>query len=107
MKRAGLDYWEHVDLHRHRDWPAFLKAEKPERLFLFSTAGSRSIYDVKFQSGDALVFGSETAGLSDALLAQYPEAVVGVPMQTQHVRSLNLANTVSIAVYEALRQMQP
>ena len=106
MKRAGLDYWDRVDLHRHRDWDAFIESVDPARFFLFSTAGRRSLYDQTFAPGDCLVFGSETRGLPDALLARWPDRVVGVPMRPGGVRSLNLANTVAIALYEGLRQQQ-
>jgi tRNA (cytidine/uridine-2'-O-)-methyltransferase len=104
MKRAGLDYWPHVDLHRHASWARYLETAAPPRVWLFSTSGRQSLYDVTYQPGDALVFGSETAGLSQDILAAHPDQVVGIPMQPGKVRSLNLANSVSIALYEALRQ---
>jgi tRNA (cytidine/uridine-2'-O-)-methyltransferase len=106
MKRAGLDYWEHVELHRHPNWRAFLESEQPARLFLFSTTGTRAHFDVEFQAGDYLVFGNETKGLPDDLLAQWRDQVIGIPQLTDRVRSLNLANTVGIALYEALRQVR-
>jgi len=105
MKRAGLDYWQHVDLQRHAGWDAFMDTIQPARFFLFSTAGQRSLFDETFQPGDCLVFGNETKGLPDALLHRWPDRVLGVPMHTTRVRSLNLANTVGLALYEALRQV--
>ncbi len=106
MKRAGLDYWEHVQLHRHSNWTSFLEAEQPTRLFFFSTTGTRAHFDAAFKPGDYLVFGNETHGLPDELLAEWRDSVIGIPQRTDRVRSLNLANTVGIALYEALRQAQ-
>ena len=106
LKRAGLDYWDAISPHQHQDFEAFLTAEKPTRMFLFSTAAPRSYLEAKFQPGDALLFGSETDGLPQALLDRHPDAVHGIPMQTQHVRSLNLSSAVALVVYEALRQLQ-
>ena len=107
LKRAGLDYWDAISPQVHPSFESFLAAEKPDRLFLFSTAGSRSYLQARFQPGDALVFGSETEGLPQALLDRYPDSVHGIPMQTEHVRSLNLSSAAALVVYEALRQLQP
>jgi len=107
LKRAGLDYWDAISPQVHPSFEAFMAAENPDRLFLFSTAGSRTYLQARFQPGDALLFGSETAGLPQALLDRHPEAVHGIPMQTEHVRSLNLSSAVALVVYEALRQLQP
>ncbi len=105
LRRAGLDYWPSVDLRRHASWDAWLRDAAPERRWLFSTGGARSIYDVEFRPGDALVFGCESRGLSDAQLAAHGDRVVGIPIRTHAVRSLNLSGAVSIALYEALRQI--
>jgi len=105
VKRAGLDYWEAVEMYRHVNFAAYLAAQPPAGMYLFSTRGERSFFDVDYHPGDALVFGCETRGLPDELLDAYPECVVQIPMQTEKVRSLNLANSASIAVYEALRQI--
>jgi tRNA (cytidine/uridine-2'-O-)-methyltransferase len=106
LKRAGLDYWESVVMAVHRNFQAYLDADQPARFFLFSTKGRIPLFDVRFKAGDALVFGSETHGLSDALLEAHPDRVVGIPVRTDHVRSLNLSSSVAVAVYEALRQIQ-
>lgn len=105
LKRAGLDYWPSVDLHRHTSWEAWLRDAAPERRWLFSTGGGKSLYDVAFQPGDALVFGCESRGLTDAQLAAHEGRVIGIPIRTGAVRSLNLSGAVSIALYEALRQI--
>lgn len=105
LRRAGLDYWPHVELHRHADFARFLEEVRPPRLFLFSTAGATAYTDAAFQPGDALVFGSESRGLPAALLEAHRDRVLGIPMQTRHVRSLNLADSAAIVLYEALRQI--
>jgi len=105
LRRAGLDYWESVELIRHKDLDSFMNDIPPGRFYLFSTAGKQSCFSVSYQPGDWLIFGSETKGLPDRLLETYPDRVAGIPMKTDQVRSLNLANSVSIVLYEALRQI--
>jgi tRNA (cytidine/uridine-2'-O-)-methyltransferase len=108
VRRAGLDYWPLVELHTHDSFAelegALARPERPARLWLFSGKARRSYLDVPFAEGDALVFGKESVGLSDDLLARHPDAVVGIPTLGA-VRSLNLANSVAIALYEALRRI--
>jgi tRNA (cytidine/uridine-2'-O-)-methyltransferase len=110
LRRAGLDYWPLVDLHTHPDLAAaeaaVRRAEDPRspRVWLFSGKARKSYLDVAFLSGDALVFGKESVGLSEGLLAEREEWVLGIPTLGE-VRSLNLANSVAIALYEALRQI--
>jgi len=106
LKRAGLDYWPWVKLHRHADLGDIIYGNGANRFFLFSTAGRKSYLSVSYRPGDYLIFGSESRGLPDDLLAKYPDRVMGIPMQTEHVRSLNLATAAAIALYEALRQTQ-
>jgi len=106
LRRAGLDYHEYATLHRHRDWSAFLQAEKPApaRMFAFSTHGTRSPYGTAFAPGDWLVFGAETRGLPPAVRAGFgPEHLLRLPMRPGQ-RSLNLSNAVAVAVFEAWRQ---
>lgn len=105
LKRAGLDYWPHVDLAVHDSWPAFLAAEKPARLLLFSARTSTNYLDADYRSGDHLVFGCETRGLPEDILAGHPGATYTIPILRPAVRSLNLSNAVSVAAYEALRQL--
>lgn len=106
VKRAGLDYWEFLRLTVHDSWDAFLDAVNPPRLFFMSTHGERSLYGCAFQPGDALVFGNEGHGLPDAFYARYRDRLFKIPMPGEHARSINLANAVSIAAYEAYRQLQ-
>ena len=105
LRRAGVDYWDKVDVTRHVNFAEYLAAHAP-RLFLFSTQGQRSYLDAEYRPGDALVFGSESGGLEDALLDAWPAQVRQIPMRTDCVRSLNLADSVAIVLYEALRQQQ-
>ena len=105
LRRAGIDYWDEVQVIRHINFAHYLAAAETPGFYLFSTAGARSYLDVAYTPGDALVFGSESRGLPAALLAAHPERVLQIPMRTDCVRSLNLANSVSIVLYEALRQL--
>jgi tRNA (cytidine/uridine-2'-O-)-methyltransferase len=106
LRRAGLDYHETARVQRHPSWLAFLHTAQPapDRLFAFTTQGSRKLTDVGWQRGDWLVFGSETAGLP-AALRQSMDArqLVRLPMRPAQ-RSLNLGNAVAVAVFEAWRQ---
>lgn len=104
MRRAGLDYHEFAALEVHRDWPAFVARAMPARMFAFTTRAGRGPAEVTFERGDVFVFGCETSGLPDAILAQFaPERRLRLPMRPGN-RSLNLSNAVAIAVYEAWRQ---
>lgn len=104
LKRSGLDYWSEVELHRHLDLAA-LRARLPcSRFLYFSTKATLSYTDPQYQNGDCLIFGPETRGLPDDILAANPESRFRVPMANPRVRSLNLASTVAIVLYEALRQ---
>lgn len=107
VKRAGLDYWPHVDLRTWPSWEAF-EAELP-RLgtpWFFSTKGSRTYWDAPLGATNdcVLVFGRETGGLPGELLERYADQVVRMPMTSPRVRSLNVSTSVGIAVYEVLRQ---
>ncbi|MBR1836269.1 MAG: tRNA (cytidine(34)-2'-O)-methyltransferase [Kiritimatiellae bacterium] len=105
VRRAGLDYWPHLRLAIHDSWDDFLGRAEPGRMHFLSTKGGRSLYDTAFEPGDTLVFGSESAGLPESFHERYRGALVRIPMPGEHARSLNLANAVSVAVYEAYRQL--
>lgn len=104
LKRAGLDYWEHVKLHRHVDLDALFATLVGSRFYYLTTKASRFYTDVSFGRDDCLVFGPETRGLPDQLLAQNREHCLTIPMPGGPVRSLNLSTSVGIVLYEALRQ---
>ena len=107
VRRAGLDYWPHVELHQLKDWEAYLESGQPSKCWFFSTRGKRLYHQAEFGPGDALVFGSETKGLGDEFLSRIPEdSLLRIPISCPGVRSLNLSNAVSIALYEARRQLK-
>lgn len=104
VKRAGLDYHEMSQVYRWPNWQTFLHEANVQRLFAFTTKAQRSCYDADFADGDCLVFGPETRGLPTEILGSLPtDQKLRLPMQATS-RSLNLSNTVAIALYEALRQ---
>jgi tRNA (cytidine/uridine-2'-O-)-methyltransferase len=103
VRRAGLDYWHLVDLHRHRDLDDFTRAHPDARLHLFTGTATRSLYDADLRPGDALVFGKESVGLDAAILEAHPERVFAIPTSGE-VRSLNLSNAVALVLYEAIRR---
>ena len=102
VRRAGLDYWHLVDLEQHPSFDDFLERHPASRLRIFSSVATTCYLDADLRAGDALVFGKESTGLDQALLDRYPADVFGIPT-IGAVRSLNLANAVSIVLYEALR----
>lgn len=106
LRRAGLDYHEYATVRRHADWTTFLNDSQADttRIFASTTRAERSAYDVAFQPGDWLVFGSETQGLPDAVRAQIPAPQqIRLPMRPGQ-RSMNLSNAVAVVVFEAWRQ---
>ncbi|MGZ8191831.1 MAG: tRNA (uridine(34)/cytosine(34)/5-carboxymethylaminomethyluridine(34)-2'-O)-methyltransferase TrmL [Methylococcaceae bacterium] len=105
LRRAGLDYHEWVSVRVHDTLTDFVDSVKPERIFALTTKAQRKVSDVKFKAGDAFLFGPETRGLPEKILADLgPERCLYLPMRSES-RSLNLSNTVSIVLYEAWRQL--
>jgi tRNA (cytidine/uridine-2'-O-)-methyltransferase len=104
LKRAGLDYWPWVEVQQHADWAAFAAAV-PGRRLGFSARASRSYTTAAYAPGDVLVFGCETRGLPAAVRDDLGDELYTIPIVNPNVRSLNLANAVSIVVYEARRQL--
>ena len=109
VRRSGMDYWEKVDLHT---WDSFeklqeanLETKKEGRFFFLSSKVERPYWDVCFRDGDFFVFGRETKGLPASLLAAHPESAITIPM-TEGTRSLNLATSAGIVLYEAVRQLE-
>ncbi|MGP0566825.1 MULTISPECIES: tRNA (cytidine(34)-2'-O)-methyltransferase [unclassified Nitrospina] len=106
LKRAGLDYWQHLDVMRHAHWNAFLQTLPANAPCIFFSKKAKRLYsEHRYQPGSYLIFGKETLGLPEELIDAHPETAVRVPQYDDRVRSLNLSNVVSIAVYEALRQL--
>jgi tRNA (cytidine/uridine-2'-O-)-methyltransferase len=105
LKRAGMDYWRHVEWHRWPNWRAFEeKLPAQARLWLVESNGPKIYSEVKFQAADYLVFGRETAGLPRQLLERNREHWLRIPMFNAESRSLNLSNCVALVLFEALRQ---
>ena len=107
VKRAGLDYWEHVDVSLWRNWETF-EASLPSfgEPYFFSAKGTRSLWDAPLhsESGVVLIFGCESSGLPVELLDRYRDCVLGMPILSPVIRSLNLSSSVAVALYEVLRQ---
>jgi tRNA (cytidine/uridine-2'-O-)-methyltransferase len=105
LKRAGLDYWPAVDVIRHVTFEEFEAAVGDGRVWCVETPTDTPYTRAEFRDGDTLLFGSESKGLPAGVRERYAGRVVGIPMPTGHVRSLNLATAVGIVLYEALRQV--
>jgi len=105
LKRAGLDYWEFVDLRVHKSWDDFLRTAAPKNLRFFSKRAVQSYTSIRYGDDDFLVFGPETRGLPQQLLDANASDFFRIPMMGTGVRSLNLSNAVSIVLYEGLRQL--
>ena len=105
LKRAGLDYWQHVRLAEFAGWDAFVAARKPRsyQLFLFEEYAPRTFYEPEYPDDAFLVFGSETEGLPRSVTEPLEQRLFRLPMLSDKVRSLNLANTATAAAYQALR----
>lgn len=108
LRRAGLDYWEHLKVVRHPSIEVFMALLPPDapKVFFTKKAG-HTLFEHEFKPGTYLIFGKETMGLPDWLVNAHPTDCVRIPMYDARVRSLNLANSVSISVYEAIRQLGP
>ena len=105
LKRAGLDYWEFVDVRTHPTFTEFETAIGPEHVICIETPATQPYTSMRYQSGDCLVFGSESRGLPDEVRKRYTTRTIGIPMPTGKVRSLNLASAAAIVLYEGLRQL--
>jgi tRNA (cytidine/uridine-2'-O-)-methyltransferase len=105
LKRAGMDYWQHVEWHRWPNWNAFeVQLPTSARLWLIESNGPKIYTEAKFSADDYLVFGRETAGLPKSLLKKHQEHWLRIPMFNAQSRSLNLSNCVALVLFEALRQ---
>ncbi len=104
LKRAGLDYWEDLRLEFHDDFSAFINCFDQERVFFCTTKGRRFYHEVDYKKGDVFLFGPETKGLPEEMLVEYARQTIKIPMADK-IRSINLANSVGIIIYEAWRQI--
>lgn len=106
LRRSGMDYWKDLDLVEHENWEAFENSEKrPKRLWLFTTRVSKSFWEPHYEDGDGLVFGNEGKGSPDWLHEKIGDNRITIPHKNSNLRSINLATSAGIAVYEALRQV--
>ncbi len=106
LKRAGLDYWQHLDVVFYDTLDDFLNLNKSVTMVFLSSHGKKPHWDIPFEDNMFLVFGKESVGLPKSILSQYPDQLYKIKIYSTHVRSLNLANSVGIVVYEGLRHLQ-
>lgn len=106
MKRAGLDYWEFLDIHIYENIKEFLEKNDNSKFIFLSSKADKVYWDYKFQDGDFLIFGSETTGLPNNIMEEFKEKMYTIPQYNDHVRCLNLSNSVSLVLYEAIRQVK-
>lgn len=104
LKRAGLDYWPRIGAVEYCNYSEFEETHADSRIWYVTTKAKHTIADVRYQDGDMLMFGKESAGIPEEILVRHPEQCVRIPMR-EGERSLNLSNAVAIALYEALRQL--
>ena len=105
LKRAGLDYWQHLKVTTYESIDEFFQINKDQQLVFLSSHGKKAHWSIDFKDGLFLVFGKESVGLSKNIIENYNENLYSIPMYSEHIRSLNLANAVSIVVYEGLKQL--
>lgn len=105
LKRAGLDYWQHLDVIMYDSQADFFSKNKDQKFAFFSSHGSKSHWDIPFENDLFLVFGKESVGLDKTLIETHSNSLYKIPLYSDHIRSLNLANAVGIIVYEGLRQL--
>jgi tRNA (cytidine/uridine-2'-O-)-methyltransferase len=107
VRRAGLDYWKHVNIKEYEDWDDFMKHEnpEPEKIFLFENNQSQTYYNANYSKDCYLVFGAETKGIDQFVIDQFPDRCFELPMYSEHIRSLNLSNVATTVAYECLRHL--
>lgn len=105
LKRAGLDYWQHLSVTYYENIDAFFKINKDKKMAFLSSHGTKSYWDIPFEDHMFLVFGKESVGLPKMLIDTNSDSLFKIPLFSEHVRSLNLANAVSIVVYEGLKNL--
>lgn len=103
IKRAGMDYWQHLEVHRYTNFQDFLEKNPGAKIWMATTKAKHTYSDVEFGENDFIMFGKESAGIPEEILVDYEENCIRIPMLPE-IRSLNLSNSVAIVLYEALRQ---
>ena len=105
LKRAGLDYWQHLNVHYYENIEEFLQKNKNANMVFLSSHGETNHWDIPFEDNMFLVFGKESVGLTKNIIDNHKDKLFKIPLYSDHVRSLNLANAVGIVVYEGLRTL--
>ena len=105
LKRAGLDYWQHLDVNIYSDFDDFLDKNPRSSLRFFTAHAEKTVWDLNFQENDFLVFGKESDGLSQTITEKFKDYCYRIPLYDKRIRSLNLANAAAIVLYEGKRQL--
>ncbi len=105
LKRAGLDYWKHIELTIYDSIDEFYEKNNHRDMVLMSSHGTKSVWDIPFKDDMMLLFGKESSGLSSNIIDKHPDHIYKIPLHSNHIRSINIANAVSVTVYEGLRQL--
>jgi tRNA (cytidine/uridine-2'-O-)-methyltransferase len=105
LKRAGLDYWQHINLFVYENIEDFFSKNKNATMVFFSSHGTKNHWSIDFKDNMFLVFGKESVGLPKSITEKHKDKLYKIPLYSKHVRSLNLANAVSIVIYEGLKQI--
>jgi len=105
LKRAGLDYWQHLQVHIYENVEDFFALHKEKTMAFFSSHGTKTHWSIDYQDEMFLVFGKESVGLSEEIIGDNSEQLYKIPLYSDHIRSLNLANAVAIVVYEGLKRL--
>ena len=103
IKRAGMDYWEHLDVTRYMNFEEFLEKNPNAKIYMATTKGQHVYTEVNYEPDCYIMFGKESAGIPEEILVQHPDNCIRIPMLSE-IRSLNLSNSVAVVLYEALRQ---
>ena len=106
LKRAGLDYWQHISLTIYENSDEFFNIQKGKQMAFMSSHGNKDYLSIDFEDNMFLVFGKESVGLPKSITEKHPNKLYKIPIHSPHIRSLNLANAVSVVVYEGLRQLK-
>lgn len=106
LKRAGLDYWKHVNISTYENANSFFEAHQGAKMAFLSSHGDKDYWDIPFEDNLFLIFGKESVGLSKDILERHKEHLYKIPLFSEHVRSLNLANAVAIVAYEGIKALK-
>lgn len=106
LKRAGLDYWQHLNVTYYDSINDFFEINKNAKMAFLSSHGTKNYYDIPFEDDLFIIFGKESVGLPKHILKDYPESIYKIPLHSKHVRSLNIANAVSIVTYQGIHQIK-